>query len=54
MDTAQLTALAREAVTALAPLIAAGALARIGEETTDATKGLLTRALDLLRQRFAG
>ena len=54
MDPTQLATLAQSAVAVLAPLIAAGALAKIGEHTIDETGRALTRVLDLLRRRFAG
>ncbi|NJM07343.1 hypothetical protein HC891_15895 [Candidatus Gracilibacteria bacterium] len=54
MDTSQLTMLARDTVTAIAPLVAGGALARIGEATTDATITAFQGLWKLMSTRFHG
>lgn len=54
MDQTQLLDLARLLVTGIAPLIAGGALAKIGENATDTTTQILGRAWGMLRRRFRG
>jgi uncharacterized caspase-like protein len=54
MNPTELLPLAQQLVTLISPLIAQGALAKIGENTTDATQGLLKQAWDALKRRFAG
>jgi hypothetical protein len=52
MDPTQLLDLARLLVAGIAPLIASGALAKIGENATDTTTQLLGRAWGMLQRRF--
>ena len=52
MDPTQLLDLARLLVAGIAPLIAGGALAKIGENATDTTTQLLGRAWGMLQRRF--
>jgi hypothetical protein len=54
MDPTQLLDLARLLVTGIAPLIAGGALAKIGENATDTTTQILGRAWGMLQRRFRG
>jgi uncharacterized caspase-like protein len=54
MNPTELLPLAQQLVTLISPLIAQGALAKIGENTTDATQGLLKQTWDALKRRFAG
>ena len=49
-----LTELARQLLTTLSPIIATGALAKVGEETTDHVAALFGRARSALQQRFQG
>jgi hypothetical protein len=50
----ELTELTRHLIITLAPLIASGALAKVGEDTTDATKNLVQRTWALLQQHVQG
>lgn len=52
MDQAQLLALGKDLLLLISPLLAQGAIQKIGENTTDATTGLLKRAWGLLQSRF--
>jgi hypothetical protein len=54
MDPTQLLDLARLLAAGIAPLIAGGALAKIGENATDTTTQLLGRAWGMLQRRFRG
>ena len=54
MDPTQLLDLARLLAAGIAPLIAGGALAKIGENATDTTMQLLGRAWGMLQRRFRG
>lgn len=54
MDQAQLLELARQTLLYLSPLIAAGALARVGEDGVDATKKLAQKTWKALQSRVAG
>jgi hypothetical protein len=54
MDPTQLLDLARLLAAGIAPLIASGALAKIGENATDTTTQLLGRAWGMLQRRFRG
>jgi hypothetical protein len=54
MDQAQLLDLAKQLLLLISPLVAQGALAKIGENTTDATQNLLKRTWGLLQARFKG
>ena len=54
MDQTQLTELARQVLTYLGPLIAAGALAKVGEDTLDQAKLLAQRTWALFQHRFQG
>ncbi len=54
MEPIALADAARTVLTYISPLIAAGALAKIGEETTDTSLTLLDRAWTTLTQRFHG
>ncbi len=52
MDPSQLQELARHVLLYLAPLIAAGALAKVGEDTVDQAKSLAQRTWVSLQHRF--
>ena len=52
MDQTQLLDLGKQLVLLLSPLIAQGAIQKIGENTTDATAGLFKRAWSMLQSRF--
>ncbi len=54
MDPTQLPDLARLLVAGIAPLIAGGALAKIGENATDTATQTLGRAWGMLQRRFQG
>ena len=54
MDSAQLATLAQDAVLTLSPLIAGGALAKLGENATDATADLARRTWAAIQSRLAG
>lgn len=54
MEQAQLLELASKTVAVISPLVAGGALAQLGEHTTDARQALLRRAWALLQERFKG
>lgn len=52
MDQAQLLALGKDLLLLISPLVAQGAIQKLGENTTDATSGLLKRAWGLLQGRL--
>jgi hypothetical protein len=54
MDQAQLLELARQVVTYAGPLVAGGALAKIGENTNDAAQQWIGKTWGALQQRFQG
>lgn len=54
MDKAQLTELTQQTLTILGPLIAGGALVKIGENATDATADLARRVWAAIQSRLAG
>ena len=54
MGQAQIVDLAKQLMVLISPLVAQGALEKLGENTADATQRMLGRAWDLLRRRFAG
>ena len=54
MDATQLSELALHLVEGIAPLVAGGTLAKIGETTTDTAVNALSRAWDMLQRQFAG
>jgi hypothetical protein len=52
MDHTQLVELARQVLTYMAPLITAGALAKVGENSVDSTKSLAQRTWSTLQRLF--
>lgn len=53
-DLTNLTDLARQLLSAITPIIASGAVAKLGEDTTDTTQRLAQRAWGLLQHRMQG
>ena len=52
MDQAQITELARQVLMYMGPLIAAGALAKVGEDSLESARGLAQRTWTTLQRQF--